>query len=184
MTLRLSALGVLFATTLLFAGQAQAELVTNGGFETGDFTGWTQFGNTSLTGVNGAAARTGSFGAFFGPPTPGGIFQTLPTVAGQTYDVSFFIRETGPPPNTFEFNWDGGPDEWSNVNINPGFATLHFQLPASSNATDLRFTFSGSADSLWNLDDVSVTAAVPGPASLALLGLGLVALAATRRRHN
>jgi len=183
MTLRLSALGLLFAS-LLFAGAAQAELVTNGGFETGNFTGWTQFGNTTLSGVNAASAHTGNFGAFFGPPALGGIFQTLPTVPGQTYDVSFFIRQRGAPPNLFEFNWDGGPNEWVNLNINPGFTTLHFSLPASSNATDFRFTFIGSADSLWNLDDVTVTAAVPGPASLALLGLGVVALAATRRRHH
>jgi hypothetical protein len=182
MNLRLSALGIVFTTVLLFAGGAQAELVTNGGFETGDFTGWTQFGNPSNTGVANFAVHTGSFGAFFAPPTPGGIFQTLPTVAGQTYDVTFFFQDTGFPPNTFEFNWDGGPAEWTNLNILPGFTTLHFQLPASSNATDLRFTFSGPVDGFWFLDDVSVTAAAPGPASLALLGLGLLALAATRRR--
>ena len=47
---KLSAL-VLCATALVFCNPARADLVTNGGFETGDFTGWTQTGNTAFDGV-------------------------------------------------------------------------------------------------------------------------------------
>lgn len=40
--------------------------ITNGGFETGDFTGWTLGGNTGYTGVTGSYAHSGNFGAYFG----------------------------------------------------------------------------------------------------------------------
>jgi hypothetical protein len=53
------------AAALLFAGGTQAlELTVNGGFETGDFTGWTQFptgpGQQTITSINPAS---GSFAA-------------------------------------------------------------------------------------------------------------------------
>ena len=45
--------------------QTPANLVVNCGFETGDFTGWTQSGNTGFTGVStGIYAYSGNYGAF------------------------------------------------------------------------------------------------------------------------
>ena len=44
---RLGAVALVLAT--FFAGAAQANIVTNPGFETGDFTGWTLSGDTSFT---------------------------------------------------------------------------------------------------------------------------------------
>ena len=55
--------------------------VTNGGFETGDFTGWVQTGDASFTGIDTFAARSGTYGAFFGPTSVGGISQSFATVA-------------------------------------------------------------------------------------------------------
>ena len=77
------------AATLSYATPAFANFVANPGFETGDFTDWTQFGNTGFTGVQGDFAgvppHSGNFQAFFGSvDSTGGIFQDLTTVAGQT----------------------------------------------------------------------------------------------------
>src|SRR5262249_13927638 len=113
---------ILCALTLI-ALPLQAGLVTNGDFETGDFTGWTQSGNTTFTGVTGAPCPglpstadctpfTGSVAAFFGPSTPGTITQNIPTIAGVLYDLDFFVDlQAGfsfpGTPNEFKVQWDG-----------------------------------------------------------------------------
>lgn len=162
---------------------SQAELVTNGDFETGDLTGWTQFGDTSFTGVSGAHARTGSFGAGFGNVTPGGIVQTLATVAGATYHIEYFVRDDGLLDNYFAFNWDGGAPEHELIDIIPGYGTFFYDLVATSSSTELRFTFA-NGPSTWSLDDVSVTRVgdLPEPAPIMLLGLALAAMTWVRSR--
>ena len=65
-------IGAAFAAMMGLPGQASAaNLIVNGSFETGDFTGWTLSGNTGVTGVTGSFGgvdpEDGSFQAFFGP---------------------------------------------------------------------------------------------------------------------
>ena len=43
-----------------------ANIVANGDFETGDFTGWTLTGPQTFTAVDTLAPHTGTFGAYFG----------------------------------------------------------------------------------------------------------------------
>src|SRR5713226_2730052 len=67
-------------------------LVMNCGFETGDFTNWAQSGNTGFTGVDDLSANSGAFGAYFGPIGDlGYITQTLSTIPGQTYSLTFYL---------------------------------------------------------------------------------------------
>jgi len=73
--------------------------VVNGGFETGDLSGWTQFGNTGGTSVmvcGAGCAESGAYGVNFGAVfTPGGIEQTLATISGQSYNISFWLLNNG-----------------------------------------------------------------------------------------
>jgi len=172
---------------LLVGGLAQAELVVNGGFETGTLGGWTQFGDTSSAGTGTSNPYNGSHVGVFSPHAAGGIFQTLNTVAGTTYDVQWWLRiDAGSPQdNLFAFNWDGGAAEYSLIDVNPGYGLFGFTLTAGSNATDLRFTFMNQ-DSSFSLDDVSVTVhdgRLPEPGSLALVALVLAGAGASARRR-
>ena len=94
---------------LAAASSASAQIVTNGGFETGDFSGWTGVGNNGFQGVaSGGVEHSGTFGAFFGPVgSVGGISQTIATTAGDTYTFSFWLQDDGGAPSSFEADWNG-----------------------------------------------------------------------------
>src|SRR5437588_6466275 len=87
----------------VFATPSMANLVTNPGFEMGNFSGWIQSGNTEANAVGtGVYAHTGTFGAQLGPVgSDWFLVQILPTTIGTTYDISFWLRNDGGTPNDF-----------------------------------------------------------------------------------
>src|SRR5688572_25103995 len=97
-------------TTLALGLAQQTRAVVNGGFETGDFSGWTLSGNTGFTAVTAGAANSGAFGASFGAVlTETLLAQTvIPTTAGASYSLDFWLRNlSGGATNSFSAWWDG-----------------------------------------------------------------------------
>ena len=168
------------------AAYAVPNSVSNGGFESGDFTDWTPFGDMSFSGVDTLSPQAGTYAAYFGPLSPGGISQTLATTPGRDYNIDFWLQNEADSngattPNSFAFNWNGGPTEMVLTDASAfGYTHYSFTLPATSATTNLSFEFTHSP-AFWDLDSVSAT--VPEPGSLALVALAgsLVALARRRR---
>jgi carbohydrate binding protein with CBM4/9 domain/PEP-CTERM motif-containing protein len=169
------------------ATTASAQLVTNGGFETGDFSGWTTFGNFEFSGVS-SLPHSGNFGAFFGPVgAVGGISQNIATNPGQSYTFSFWLAGGGDPVNSVEADWDGSTVFGVSDAFFPGFTQETFTKLASSSLTNISFSFQNDPQ-FWILDDVSVTSAsvTPEPGTMGLMATGLVGMigAGYRRKRR
>ena len=93
------AIGVLLIAT---PGTASANLVVNGDFETGDFTGWTTTpaATGSNFGVTTLPPAHDTLGAFFGATAADvdSISQTFATTPGAFYIVTFFYQVGNPTP--------------------------------------------------------------------------------------
>lgn len=185
---RLAALAAVCAVALA-AQPARADLIVNGGFETGNFDGWDQFGDFSFNGVDDGTffgpPPEGAFQAYFGPIGDfAGISQTVATTAGQTYHVEFLLANLdGGTPNAFEASFDGLTLLSYTDSADFGYTPFSFDIVASGASATLSFSFRHDP-SYWLLDAVDVTlvpTAIPEPASVLLLAAGAAGLAARRR---
>jgi subtilase family serine protease len=167
------AAGVYTANLLVtnFAGVAAAlpftlsvghSIVNNGGFETGDFTGWTLNASSKYDFVTTSSGwfHSGSHGAALGQSgSPGYLSQTLTTSPGQNYLLSLWLANPQTPygatPNQFLVQWNGT-TIFNQANLPfTTWTNLQFMVKAASASTVLRLGFEDTPYYL-GLDDISV----------------------------
>jgi hypothetical protein len=210
--------GVFCAAAFLFLGIQQGKasdsicdaiannLVTNCGFETGDFTGWTLTGNDTpfelgfLYGVegqdpvDGIFPNSGNYQAYVGDFVDNAttLSQTLSTVPGGEYNVSLFLAQdtapTGlcnavPCANEFDVTLDGNiVEDLTDVPVQ-GYTEYTATLDVTDASSILNITL-GNDLGQFLLDDVSViaTIATPEPSAWMLALGGVFAMGCAFRR--
>ena len=193
--MRFKTLLVIAAFTLLMCAPMAfgQNLLSNGGFETGDFTGWTTGGNFEDTEVVSGAfyeysgAQEGNFYAVLGPVgSDGTLSQSFADHAGTSYTFSFWIASVGDNPSDFSAYWDGTAVlSLTNPDTGANWSEYSFTETGTGNDT---ISFSFRDDPAYiALDNVSVaaqsgTSTVPEPSSLLLMGSGALGLLGVVRR--
>lgn len=172
-------------------------IVTNCGFETGNFNGWTLVDPASPPNsyVDGSAPNSGNYSANLGAE-PGSLSQTLTDISGQVYDFNFYMQ------NEVAVDQNGVPYPGANsfgvsvqdANGNSTTLLAPQSIPQTSNFQYYAFNFVGTGTdtiffnvnnvpSYYNLDDVVVQEQTPEPSSLALMGTGALVFAEFTRRR-
>ena len=161
------------AQTVPFTLQAGQNLVQNGSFDTGDFSDWTLQGSTGdnlVIGSNSVPPHpeliySGSYGALLGQVGAlAYLSQTLPTAAGQLYELSFWVDSpyfgAVNTPNEFLVEWNVATNSttvlFDQVDMAPfNWTNMQFLVRAAGNSTVLEFGARNDPQA-FGLDDVSV----------------------------
>jgi hypothetical protein len=182
------------------ASSAKADLIVNGGFETGDATGWTTTNlEVPYSGVTQYSLHTGGFihahsGTYYASlsddryagiiPGHGRVAefsQTVVTTAGLTYGLGFwaYIEPSALPGVVFQAYWDdilllSIKDPKKNLlapqNIRDQWVDYNFRVTGTG--SDAIEFFSGNDPRYNGLDDVSLNASpTPLPGNFTLCGI-------------
>jgi len=181
------------ATSLVLAAASHAfagELVFNGGFETGNFSGWSVPPNVGPGHPNSALFRvvtggnphSGNHWAGMASAQLRFMSQVLPTQAGEDYELSFWLRHPGNASSRFVIRWEGQTiyDNFL-LQLPDGDNWHRLSFPLHSNITGSLLEFGQQEFPIeWHIDDISVQVPAPGAATVLVMG-GAVALRRGRR---
>ena len=155
-------------------------VLQNGGFETGDFTGWTLAGDSVLWFFNGdevcnvvatdadypGVVHSGNFGAYLAQNGHAAtLSQTVPTIPGQPYLVSFWLDDlTAVDFQQFSAYWNG--TNLTTLNPASAFTWSNFLFVVVADDTNATLEFDAESDqysgqNYVGLDDVTVTPVPP-----------------------
>jgi hypothetical protein len=165
-------IGILSGATV----QARGGLVVNGGFESGDTTGWTiNYAFASGYPEAYGPAHSGDYALELNAYIEGDydeIYQDIATTVGATYTMSFWLKnaQTQPEYNDFQALWDET-TLLDTLKNSPAFdyAQYSFTVTATSATSRIRFRSYNFAGSYY-LDDVDVSiqaTPVPEPSTFA-----------------
>ena len=200
------------ALVLSLSSSAPASLINNGSFENGLDPGtFTTLGtgNTSITNWTIAGGSIDYIGTYWNASagvrsidlngmSSGTLQQTFATTPGESYLLTFDLSgnpDGGNPIKTltvtdgifaqmFMFDTTANGGATIGINGNMRWQPQSFQFTASSASTTLSFIGDPNNGPFGPaLDNVSVTA-VPEPATLAVLGFGLLGMGAYTRRRK
>lgn len=155
-------------------------LVTNGGFETGDFSGWVKSGTYMYVTSN--YKYDGKYAADIGTyKTYGTLTQTnILTDPGMAYNLSFYLASSGGANTDFQAVVNGVLlFDLKNAGWQP-YTFYDFTFTAGQSPSELVF-YERNDPGAFHLDDVSV-APVPEPSTFILIGAGLLGVGFLRKR--
>jgi hypothetical protein len=197
-----SVTSVLAALALAVLPAKAQNLLTNGNFNTGDFTGWWTWTDTSSGATNAVLdniafsydgtpyayemSRNGSSDSLIGQDVSG-------VPVGSLYQVSLEYRANnwggaGVGIHYLDSSWNQLGYEWVGLYTGNGtdtdwmsFTSPEWTVPANTAYVEVRLDAWGWSDTYY--DNVSLTEiSVPEPATLALLSAGVILLVLQQRR--
>lgn len=171
--------------TLVWSWSANATLITNGGFETGDLTGWSCTGADRCEVIT-TYPHSGTYN-MWGWDNSGfaTLAQTIATSVGEMYDLSFWSHAHElSAGNILRYSIGGATPVLVSTTTSYIETMASFTASAATTTIELLFETDGGTGQ-WRIDDVSVTgAAVPEPTTLALMGLGMAGIGYSRKRKT